>query len=151
LSTKIHVLCEGRGLPITVAVTPGQQHETTMVEELLDSVAIAGKPGRPQQRFATVSGDKGYDIPRVRTAIGERGATALIPHKRLSGGAYPPGSEGFDKIQYKRRNVVERLIGRLKECRHLAMRFDKLAESFRTFVLLGFIRIWIKDLLSYTT
>lgn len=150
MSTKIHVLCEGRGLPITVSITPGQQHETTMVEGLLGSVAIAGKPGRPKQRFTTVAGDKGYDIPRVREEIAARGSTALIPHKRLRDGSYPPGSEDFDKIQYKQRNVVERLIGKLKECRHLAMRFDKLADSFRAFVLLGFIRIWLKNLLSYT-
>ena len=137
-------------MPITVAVTPGQQHETTMLESLLDNVAIAGRPGRPRRRFATVAGDKGYDIPRVRAAIQGRGSTALIPHKRLPGGTYRAGSAGFDKVRYKRRNVVERLIGRLKECRHLAMRFDKLTESFRAFVLLGFIRIWLKDLLSYT-
>lgn len=143
------MLCEGRGLPITVAVTPGQQHETTMLEPLLDAVAIGGKPGRPRKRFAVVAGDKGYDIPRVRSAILQRGGQPLIAHKRLRDGSYPPGSEDFDKIQYKRRNVVERLIGKLKECRHLATRYDELAESFRAFVLLGFIHIWIKDLLSY--
>jgi transposase len=144
------VLCEGRGLPITVAITPGQQHESTMLESLLDSVSIAGKRGRPRKRFATVAADKGYDMPRVRQAIEQRGSVALIPHKRLRDGSYPSGSEGFDKERYKQRNVVDRLIGRLKECRHLAMRYDKLAESFRTFVLLGFIRIWLKDLLPYT-
>lgn len=133
-----------------MAVTPGQQHETTMVEPLLDAVAIGGKPGRPRKRFDLVAGDKGYDIPRVRKEIAARGSTALIAHKKLPDGSYPPAAEGFDKAQYKRRNVVERLIGKLKECRHLAMRFDKLAESFRTFVVLGFIRIWLKDLLSYT-
>ena len=144
------MLCEGRGLPIAVAITPGQQHESTVVEPLLDEVSIAGKRGRPRKRFTTVAGDKGYDIPRVRQAIEQRGSAALIPHKRLRDGSYPSGSEGFDKVQYKRRNVVERLIGRLKECRHLAMRYDKLAESFRAFVLLAFIRIWLKDLLPYT-
>ncbi len=144
------MLCEGRGLPIAVAITPGQQHESTVVEPLLDEVSIAGKRGRPRKRFTTVAGDKGYDIPRVRQAIEQRGSAALIPHKRLRDESYPSGSEGFDKVQYKRRNVVERLIGRLKECRHLATRYDKLAESFRAFVLLGFIRIWLKDLLPYT-
>ncbi len=146
----MHVLCEGRGLPITVAITPGQQHETTMLEPLLDAVAIGGKRGRPRKRFGIVAGDKGYDIPRVRRAIEQRGSTVLIPHKKRRGGSYPVGSQGFDKTRYKQRNVVERLIGKLKECRHLATRYDKLAESFRAFVLLAFIRIWLKDRLSYT-
>ena len=137
-------------MPITVAITPGQQHKVTMLEPLLDSVAIGGKPGRPRRRFATVAGDKGYDSEGARQGIAERGSTPLIPHRKLRDGSYPKRAERFDKIQYKRRNVVERLIGKLKEYRHLATRYDKLADSFRAFVLLGFIRIWLKDLLSYT-
>jgi transposase len=144
------VICEGQGLPITVLVTPGQQHEATVLEPLLDAVALAGRPGRPRRRFATVAGDKGYDFPRVRAAIQRRGALALIPRRKRPDGSYPQPAAAFDKTQYKRRNVVERLIGKLKENRRIATRYDKLAESFRCFVLLGFIRIWLKTLLSYT-
>jgi transposase len=120
-----------------------------MLEPLLDSVSIGGKPGPPRRRFAVVAGDKGYDSSDARVAIVARGGDPLIPHRKRKDGSYPPGAEHFDKQQYKRRNVVERLIGRLKECRHLATRYDKLADSFRAFVLLGFIRIWLKDLLPY--
>ena len=38
----------------------------------------------------------------------------------------------------------------LKEYRRVATRYDKLAESFRCFVLIGFIRIWLKGLLLDT-
>lgn len=78
-----------------------------------------------------------------------RGSRPLIPHKKRQDGSYPPEAEGFDQQQDRRRNVVERLIGRLKEWRAIATRYEKLAESFRAVVLLGFIMIWIKDLLSY--
>ena len=118
-----------------------------MLEPLLETVSIGGKPGSPRQRFDVVAGDKGYDSPAAREAIHQRGSTPLIPHRRLRDGSYPASAEGFDKTQYKRRNVVERLIGKIKECRRVATRYDKLAESFRTFVLLAFIRIWLKDLL----
>lgn len=135
---------------MTVAVTPGQQHEATMLEPLLDAVKVAGKPGRPRRSFDVVAGDKGYDSKAAREAIAERGSTPLIPHRKNKDGTYPERAAGFDKNQYKRRNVVERLIGKLKECRHLATRYDKLADSFRAFIVLGFIRIWLKDLLPYT-
>ena len=46
--------------------------------------------------------------------------------------------------------MVERLIGRLKEYRRIATRYDKLAESFRVFVIIGFIRIWTQNLLLDT-
>ena len=74
----------------------------------------------------------------------------MIPHRKKRDGTYPERAARFDKEQYKRRNVVERLIGRLKEYRRIATRYDKLAESFRAFVLIGFIRIWTQNLLLDT-
>jgi transposase len=118
-----------------------------MLESLLDGVKIGGKPGRPRTRFETVSGDKGYDGAAKRDAIRSRGSMPLIPHRKKRDGTYPESPEVFDKEQYRRRNVVERLIGRLKEYRRIATRYDKLAESFRAFILLGFIRIWTQNLL----
>lgn len=140
-------MCEGAGLPLAVLLTPGEAHEATMLEPLLSSVKIGGKPGAPRRRFEVVAGDKGYDGAAQRAAIRRHGSTPLIPHRKRKDGSYPEQAEGFDKEQYKQRNVVERLIGRLKEFRRIATRYDKLAESFRCFVLMGFIRIWLKDLL----
>lgn len=146
-STKIHVLCEGAGLPISVLLTPGEAHESTMLEPLLSSVKIGGKPGAPRQRFDVVSGDKGYDGAAQRATVRQHGSIPLIPHRKLPDGSYPEQAEGFDKELYKKRNIVERLIGKLKEYRRIATRYDKLAESFRCFVIIGFIRIWTKELL----
>ena len=146
-STKIHVLCEGAGLPISVLLTPGQAHESTMLEPLLSSVKIRGKPGAPRQCFDVVSGDKGYDGAAQRATVRGYGSTPLIPHRKRPDGSYSEQDEEFDKELYKKRNVVERLIGKLKEFRRIATRYDKLAESFRCFVIIGFIRIWVKELL----
>ena len=137
-------------MPICVQVTPGQTHEATMLKTLLDGVKIRGKPGPPRTRFDVVAGAKGYDGEEQREAIRERGAEPLIPHRKKRDGTYPERAARFDKEQYKRRNVVERLIGRLKEYRRIATRYDKLAESFRAFVLIGFIRIWTQNLLLDT-
>jgi transposase len=41
------------------------------------------------------------------------------------------------------RNVVERLVGKLKEYRRIATRYDKLAASYLAFVQLAAIRIWL--------
>jgi transposase len=44
---------------------------------------------------------------------------------------------------YHERNVVERLVGKLKEYRRIATRYDKLAASYLAFVQLAAIRIWL--------
>ena len=46
----------------------------------------------------------------------------------------------FDREAYRRRNVVERCIGWLKECRRLATRHEKLAVNFLAMVKLAMIR-----------
>jgi len=121
-----------------------------MLEPLLESVKIGGKPGAPRRHFETVAGDKGYDGAAMRETIRSHGSQPVIPHRKRPDGTYRPSAAGFDKALYRRRNVVERLIGKIKENRRIATRYDKLAETFRAFVLLGFIRIWAKTLLSDT-
>lgn len=49
----------------------------------------------------------------------------------------------MDWRPYRERNVVERLVGKLKEYRRIATRYDKLAASHLTFVQLAAIRMWL--------
>jgi transposase len=49
----------------------------------------------------------------------------------------------MDWSLYRERNVVERLVGRLKEYRRIATRYDKLSESYLAFVQFAAIRLWI--------
>ena len=49
----------------------------------------------------------------------------------------------MDRVLYRERNVVERLVGRLKEYRRIATRYDKLTASYLAFVQLASIRIWL--------
>jgi transposase len=48
------------------------------------------------------------------------------------------GSRRFDKRSYRRRNVIERSIGWLKECRRLSTRHEKLAVNYKAMVQLAF-------------
>ena len=53
---------------------------------------------------------------------------------------------GFDKEAYRRRNVVERCIGRLKECRRIMTRFEKPAVNFVAMLKLPMIRRYLRVL-----
>lgn len=144
------MLVEGTGKPLAVRLTPGQAPEVGQVDELLDSVRIGGKPGPPRRRLDVVAGDKGYDSLESRAHICARGSKPLVAHRKRRDGSYPPEAAGFDKELYKRRNVIERLIGRLKEWRRIATRFEKLKKNFLAMIQLASIKIWLKPLLSDT-
>ena len=109
-------------------LTPGQSHESREVDGLL-SLA-------PTRRPKKLAGDKGYSYRRVRDLLRRLGIGRVIPLRRGQ-----PGKNGrFDREAYRRRNVVERLIGWLKENRRVGTRHDKLAASFLAFVKLAMIR-----------
>jgi transposase len=150
LTTKIHLLVEGNGLPLSITVTPGQTHESTQVEPLLEGVSVGGKQGPRRKALRVIAGDKGYDGAPARTAIRQSGARPLVAHKRRADGSYPASAKDFDKDLYRRRNIVERRNGHLKEHRRIATRYEKLAVNFVAMIQLAFVLTFIKTLLSDT-
>jgi hypothetical protein len=45
LTTKIHLGCDGRGRPLSVALTPGQRHDSTQLGPVLDAIRGAAAVG----------------------------------------------------------------------------------------------------------
>ena len=135
LSTRLHVVCDGNGLPRAVHITAGQRGESSQFEAVCGLVEAPRRPKR-------LLGDRGYDAKRVRAWLRKQRIREVIPKRKLAAEkkrrrGRPPM---FQKEQYARRNAAEGLIGWLKEHRGLATRFDKTAASFLTMVKLACIR-----------
>ena len=132
-------------------LTPGQQHESTVCQELLASVRVRTSAGcgRPRTRPKLVVADRGYDAGGFRRYLRRRGIRCVIPEKRVPAGkrrrrhGRPPG---FCGATYRRRNVIERLVGWLKEHRRIATRFEKLGSSYMAMVKLSFVRRYLRVL-----
>lgn len=122
-----------------IHLTPGQQHESTKFEDVLDAVRVPQAIGRPRQRPDAVAGDKAYSVARVRDWLKQRSIQDVIP--TLSNQEPRPN---FDKDLYKRRNVVERCVGWLKECRRIATRFEKLAVNFLAMLKLAMMERYFR-------
>ena len=45
---------------------------------------------------------------------------------------------------YRERNLVERFFNKIKQCRRVATRYDKLAANYLAFVKLACIRLWLR-------
>ena len=66
LSTKIHQLVDGAGLPLVSLITPGQAGDSPMLLPLLGQLRVARPVGRPRTRPEAVLGDK---AGRVRWSV----------------------------------------------------------------------------------
>jgi transposase len=134
--TKLHLVVDGNGLPLSAIVTAGQAHESKSLGPVLEAVRIK-RPGRgrPRRRPRRLAGDKGYSYRRIRRYLRRRGIRAVIPTRKDQ-----RRNPRFDKEAYRRRNVVERCVAWLKESRRLATRHEKLAVNFLAMVKLAMIR-----------
>jgi transposase len=63
-------------------------------------------------------------------------------------GQYPAEMQSHDPVcfspyLYRARNAIERFFNRIKQCRRVATRYDKLAANYLAFVQLASIRLWL--------
>ena len=92
-----------------------------------------------------------YDRDGLRRHCSDHGIRAVIPYRRMHRRPRKGLTYQFDNPLYRKRNVVERLLGWLKEKRHLTTRFDKLKSSFRAMITLGCILKCARAYFSYRT
>src|SRR5262245_62421828 len=86
--------------------------------------------GRSRHRPKQLAGDKGYSYSLVRDWLRNHRINAVIP-LRNDQRKWPKALQpAFDKQTYRKRNIIERCVGWLKECRRLATRFEKTALNF---------------------
>lgn len=129
LTTKIHAVVDANGLPLHVAITDGQQHDSLAACALLEGLPSGGM----------VLADKAYDAAEIRTFVSSRGGWANIPPRRNRRDPIC-----FSPYLYRHRNHVERFFNRIKHCRRIATRYEKRAANFLAFVKLAAIRLWLR-------
>jgi transposase len=50
----------------------------------------------------------------------------------------------FSPYLYRARNLIERFFNKIKQCRRVAPRYDKLAANYLAFIHLASIRLWLR-------
>ena len=89
-----------------------------------------------------LAGDKGYRADWIDDLLLELGISPVIPSKENENRSAGPVE--FDREAYRRRNIVERVIGWLKECRRVLTRFDKSAKNFGGMIKMAFIQRYLR-------
>jgi IS5 family transposase len=88
--SKLHLVCDGSGLPLTVAVTAANVNDSTMFEALMDDVPAVRTPsGRRRCRPGAVHADKGYDARHCRAYLRRRGINARIARRGIESSKPP--------------------------------------------------------------
>ena len=108
------MLVDALGNPFNLMLTPGQAHDLTCAETLLE----AADP-------RALIGDKAYDADLLIEMLDRRAITPVIPPKENR-----KVKRDCDFALYRERNFAERFWSKIKHCRAIATRYDKLARNF---------------------
>ena len=81
--------------------------------------------------------DKAYDAHAILDHAEAIGARPIIPQRSCMN-----RKRDFDPVIYKRRNLVERTIGRLKQLRRIATRDDRLPANYLASLYLASLTFW---------
>jgi transposase len=117
------------GLPVRLALTTGEAHDNRLAGKLLSRL----KSG------TMLLADRSYDADWIRALAVQRGAWANIPPRCNR-------SEPicFSPYLYRARNLVERFFNKIKQCRRVATRYNKLAANYLAFIQFSSIRLWLR-------
>jgi transposase len=129
LSTKLHVVVDGCGLPLKIVLSPGQASDKAVAPALLTDLA----PGRD------LVADRGYDAEALLDLVAARGGRAHIPTCRDR-----KRQRSVDPALYRHRNLVERFFNKLKHFRRIATRYEKTARNFLAAIFIASARLWTR-------
>jgi DDE family transposase len=142
---KVSVIVEGSGIPLAMVAATGNMVDITLANRTVDCIRI------PQATLqgSLLNGDKGYDCLDFRRHASDFGLLPNIPKRECT-----PGDNDktflyylYDKLQARKRFVVERTNAWVKSFKRLRFRFDYKASSFEAFLYLVIIVICVRRLL----
>ena len=108
------MLVDALGNPFNLMLTPGQAHDLTAAEPLLETADPRA-----------LVGDKAYDADALIDLLDRRAITPVIPPKENR-----KKRRDCDFALYRERNLPERFWNKIKHYRGIATRYDKLARNF---------------------
>jgi IS5 family transposase len=119
--SKLHLVCDGSGLPLTAAVTAANVADVTMLPAVVDDIPVVRTPaGRRRRRPGKVHADKGYDSQPNRAWLRRRGIRSRIARR---------GIESSAQLG-RHRGRAERSLSWLNCFRRLQIRWDRSSQRW---------------------
>lgn len=137
LASKIHLITDRKGLPLSLGMSGANMHDSLGLQPLVRGIPpIRSRRGPRRRRPDKLHADKGYDYDHLRRWLRQRRIRHCIARK---------GIESSQRLRCHRW-VVERTVSWLAGCRRLHRRYERKAEHFLAFVgiaaaLIGYRRL----------
>ncbi|MFF5665953.1 IS5 family transposase [Streptomyces griseofuscus] len=126
--SKIHLITERTGLPLSVDISGADVHDSQALIPLVKGIPpIRSRRGPRRRKSGNLHADRGYDYVHLRRWLSQRGIRHRIARK---------GVETSQRLG-RHRWTTERTMAWLAGCRRLHRRFERKAEHFLAFTSLA--------------
>nr|WP_308309810.1 IS5 family transposase [Streptomyces sp. CHD11] len=137
--SKIHLITERTGLPLSDGISGANVHDSQAVVPLVQGIPpVRSRRGRRRRRPGKLHGDKGYDCNRLRRWLRDRRITPRIARK---------GTDSGQRLG-RHRWTIERTMAWLGGCRRLHRRYERKASHFLAFTSIACTLICYRRLTS---
>lgn len=116
-TTKIHAAVNENGVPIRLLLSCGNRNDIAFAKDLITNLPVKN-----------LIADRGYDANWLRELV-ENPVIPCRKNRKIQ--------IEYDKVLYKKRNVVERLFLNIKKFRKIATRYEQKAQNYLSLVYLG--------------
>ena len=139
----IHLICDGRGVPLAIQLTGANRNDSRQALALVDAIPrLRGEWGRPRHGADCVLGDRGYDAESIWQGLRVRHIVPFLAKRNTDHGS------GLGRWRW----VLERTFAWLNQFRRLRVRYERRADILEAFLCLGcalicwrFLRVdWVR-------
>ncbi|MER8505125.1 IS5 family transposase [Mesorhizobium sp. M0045] len=131
LTTKLQVVCDGKGRPRLLHLSEGQANDHKTAAAVIEDLPAA----------KSLLADRAYSSAAFRQALVERGITPCIPPH-----AKHRVQHSYDPVLYRQRHRIENMFARLKDWRRIHTRYDRCAHTFLSAIAFAAAFIfWINE------
>lgn len=147
--SKIMLLTEGSGLPLSLVVGSAQPHEMRYTRRTLAGVSVPQPHARPRTRPDELIADKAFDSVALRHSLRRRGIRVTIPPVARRERKTPKRGRPY-KVgpTFRLRWHIERTNAWMDNCRRLVVRYERKPELYASFCILYFILLCLTRILK---
>ncbi len=133
--SKVHLISDRTGLPLSVGISGANVHDSQALVPLVQGIPpIRFRRGRRRRRPGKLHGDKGYDYNHLRRWLRDRRITPRITRK---------GTDSSQRLG-RHRWTIERTMAWLAGCR----RYERKASHFLAFTSIACTLICYRRLIN---
>ena len=126
--SKIHVLSDRAGIPVSVGISAANTNDAAALKPLVKAIpAVRSRRGPRRRKPAKLHADKAYDSAELRRWVSKRGIGVRIARKSIE------SSERLGRHRW----VIERTLSWLTGYHRLNIRYDRKATHYLAFLTLA--------------